>query len=139
MNREELEKEADDWVKANTKIESCPPWGDVKITPSGNQGYIAGAEPREKQIEQLKQENEELTKKLEGAERARDYWKDSSFDWRHKCTSRKPFRAAVKAQKQLSKAKELIEDMYDQIPSSHSEYYKDVMERARQFFKELEE
>lgn len=129
-------------------------------------GYLAAAESREKRIEQLEKENadlkkkntalsqdwdimkstitdyekenEELTKKLEGTERARDYWKDGSFDWRHKCTSRKPFKAAVKAQKQLSKAKELIEDMYDQIPSSHSDYYKDVMERARQFLKELE-
>ena len=39
---------------------------------------------------------------------------------------------------QLTKATELIEDMYDQIPSSHSDYYKDVMERARQFLKEIE-
>lgn len=101
-------------------------------------GYLAAAESREKRIEQLEKENEELKEKLEDTEKARDYWKDSSFDWRHKCTSRKPFRAAVKAQKQLSKAKELIEDMYDQIPSSHSDYYKDVMERARQFLKELE-
>lgn len=37
----------------------------------------------------------------------------------------------------LTKAKEIIEDMYDKIPSSHSEYYKDVMERARQFLKEI--
>ena len=39
-------------------------------------------------------------------------------------------------EKKLTKAKELIEDMYDAIPSSHSDYYKDVMERARQFLKE---
>ena len=95
-------------------------------------GYLAAAESREKRIEQLEKE------KLEDTEKARDYWKNSSFDWRHKCTSMKPFKAAVKAQKQLSKAKELIEDMYGQIPSSHSDYYKDVMERARQFLKELE-
>lgn len=101
-------------------------------------GYLAAAESREKRIEQLEKENAELKEKLEDTEKARDYWKNSSFDWRHKCTSRKPFRAAVKAQKQLSKAKELIGDMYDQIPSSHSDYYKDVMERARQFLKELE-
>ena len=100
--------------------------------------YLAAAESREKRIEQLEKENAELKEKLEDTEKARDYWKDSSFDWRHKCTSRKPFKAAVKAQKQLSKAKELIEAMYDQIPSSHSDYYKDVMERARQFLKELE-
>ena len=90
------------------------------------------------EMDSLKKENAELKEKLEDTEKARDYWKNSSFDWRHKCTSMKPFKAAVKAQKQLSKAKELIEDMYDQIPSSHSDYYKDIMERARQFLKELE-
>ena len=88
--------------------------------------------------EELEKENAELKEKLEDTEKARSYWKNRSFDWRHKCTSRKPFKAAVKAQKQLSKAKDLIEDMYDQIPSSHYDYYKDIMERARQFLKELE-
>ena len=39
---------------------------------------------------------------------------------------------------QLNKAKDLIEDMYDKIPASHSDYYKDVMERARQFLQECE-
>ena len=39
---------------------------------------------------------------------------------------------------QLSKAKELLEDMYYKIPASHSDYYKDVMERARQFLQECE-
>ena len=102
MSKKELEKEANDWVKANTKFESCPPWGDVKITPSGNQGYIAGAKSREKQIKELKRKNKQQ-------------------------------------QGQLARAIELIEDMYDQIPSSHSEYYKDVMEKARQFIKEVEE
>jgi hypothetical protein len=53
MSREDLEKEADNWIKANTKVESCPPWGDVKITPSGRQGYLAAAELREKYIKEL--------------------------------------------------------------------------------------
>lgn len=176
MNREELEQEAEEktaqYMAEHTEKYNCE---NTKLETDNyntgreygfEDGYLAAAEPREEQIEQLKQENVDLEKKntalrqdwdvmkstisdyekentelkekLEGAERARDYWKDSSFDWRHKCTSRKPFRAAVKAQKQLSKAKELIEDMYDQIPASHSDYYKDVMERARQFIKELE-
>ncbi|MBO7344767.1 MAG: hypothetical protein J6S67_20290 [Methanobrevibacter sp.] len=39
----------------------------------------------------------------------------------------------------LIKAKELIEDMYDKIPASHSDYYKDVMDRAKAFFKEVSE
>lgn len=127
-----LEKEVEEWLdKRYLK--------DMGVRKPCREAYLAAAEPREMRIEQLEKENAELKEKLEDTEKARDYWKNSSFDWRHKCTSRKPFRAAVKAQKQLSKAKELIEDMYDQIPSSHSDYYKDVMERARQFLKEVEE
>lgn len=130
MTEEELRKEATSTVE----------WENTTMIdrPLFVHAYITSAKPREKRIEQLEKENAELKEKLEDTEKARDYWKNSSFDWRHKCTSRKPFKAAVKAQKQLSKAKELIEDMYDQIPSSHSDYYKDVMERARQFLKELE-
>lgn len=130
MTEKELRKEATSTVE----------WENTPMIdrPLFVHAYITSAKPREKRIEQLEKENAELKEKLEDTEKARDYWKNSSFDWRHKCTSRKPFKAAVKAQKQLSKAKELIEDMYDQIPSSHSDYYKDVMERARQFLKELE-
>ena len=57
-----------------------------------------------------KDENAELKEKLEVSEKLRDYWKSSSFDWRHKCTRRKSFKVAVKAQKQLTKAKEIIKD-----------------------------
>lgn len=148
MNKEELEKEAEEktaqYMSEHIEKYNCE---NTKLeTDSYNtgreygyeDGYLAAAESREKRIEQLEKENAELKEKLEDTEKTRDYWKNSSFDWRHKCTSRKPFKAAVKAQKQLSKAKELIEDMYDQIPSSHSDYYKDVMERAEQFLKELE-
>ena len=41
-----------------------------------------------------------------------------------------------KYEKENAELKELIEDIYDLIPSSHSDYYKDVMERAKQFLKE---
>lgn len=33
--------------------------------------------------EELEKENAELKEKLEDTEKARDYWKNSSFDWRH--------------------------------------------------------
>lgn len=148
MSREELEKEAEEkttqYMSEHTEKYNCE---TTKLETDNynigreygyRDGYLAAAESREMRIEQFEKENTELREKLEDTEKTRDYWKNSSFDWRHKCTSRKPFKAAVKAQKQLSKAKELIEDMYDQIPSSHSDYYKDVMERARQFLKELE-
>lgn len=42
------------------------------------------------------------------------------------------------AKLRLDDAKELIEDMYYRLPASLSDYYKDVMERARQFLSEVE-
>jgi len=85
-------------------------------------------------VEILEKENAELKEKLEGAEKARDYWKDSSFDWRHKCTSRKPFKAAVKAQKQLTKAKEIIRDLLSCLYSVEYDRVSDL-EQAEQFLK----
>lgn len=131
-------------------------------------GYLAAAESREKRIEQLEKENadlkkkntalrqdwdvmkstitdyekenEELTKKLEGAERARDSWKDSSFDWRHKCTSRKPFKVAVKAQKQLSKAKALLAKWVELYKPKLEDFPKSPIQvDTEQFLKEIED
>lgn len=108
-------------------------WGQVE--EAYERGALDFAKPREKQIERLEQENAELREKLEGVEKARDYWKDSSFDWRRKCTSRKPFKAAVKAQKQLSRAEKIIKELldFDFLPDV------DVKKQAEQFLKELEE
>ena len=56
-------------------------------------------------IEELKKEIEKLKEKLKDTEKARDYWKGSSFDWRHKCTSRKPFKVAKKLKNNSPKQK----------------------------------
>ena len=72
MTKEELEKEADDYV-ANTNtsifefegIETfiCDNEGNAIDADSiAKSAYIAGAEPREKRIEQLEKENTELKK-----------------------------------------------------------------------------
>lgn len=87
--------------------------------------------------EELEKENAELREKLEDTEKVRDYWKESSFDWRHKCTSKKSFRDAVKAQKQLTKAKELLTRFI-----MSSVYFNgketDLVEEAEQFIREAE-
>ena len=72
-----------------------------------------------KNLAELEKENAELKEKLEISEKLRDYWKSSSFDWRHKCTRRKSFKVAVKAQKQLTKAKEIIKDYMTIAKGSH--------------------
>ena len=75
------------------------------------------------QMARLEEENAELKKEL----------KDANEKVVHlACNQNKDLNY------KLTKATELIEDMYDKIPASHSDYYKDVMERARQFIKEIE-
>ena len=144
MNKEKLRKEAEEktaqymdehtekYNYENTKLETDN--YNTGREYGYEDGYLAAAEPREKRIEQLEKENVKLKEKLEDTEKARDYWKGSSFDWRHKCTSRKPFKAAVKAQKQLSKAEKIIKELldFDFLPDV------DIKKRAEQFLKELE-
>ena len=127
-----LEKEVEEWLdKRYLK--------DMGVRKPCREAYLAAAKPREKQIEVLKKENEELTKKLESAEKARDYWKGSSFDWRHKCTSRKPFKAAVKAQKQLSKAKALLAKWVELYKPKLEDFPKPPIQvDTEQFLKETE-
>ena len=88
--------------------------------------------------DQLVKENAELKEKLEDTKKARDYWKNSSFDCRHKCTSKKPFRAAVKAQKQLTKAKELIGELISSLSvvGECGEEECELLNRAEQFLKD---
>lgn len=81
-------------------------------------------------------ENAELKEKLEGAEKARNYWQDSSFDWRHKCTSRKPFKVAVKVQKQLTEAKEIIKEFVDNV--ERYSINNEILDRAEQFLSVVE-
>ena len=99
-----------------------------------------------KTIAELEKENAELNEKLEVIEKKRDYWKESSFDWRHKCTSKKSFRDAVKAQKQLTKAKEIIKkflgfanntiEFDPEHPQEHTDLWDELCEKAEQFLNE---
>lgn len=40
---EELKKKAKKWVKDNTRIEHSTSFGEIKVEPSAEKGYIAGA------------------------------------------------------------------------------------------------
>jgi hypothetical protein len=104
----------------------------MQLTPDRKQigeMLVMIAEPREKRIVELEKENVELKKELKK-------WKDEWQEQVQKAIDEGYARTQQTIQ--LTKAKDLIEDMYDKIPASHSDYYRDVMERARQFLKDLE-
>ena len=100
-------------------------------------------------IKELVRENEELENKIadikancdlaiEGRDIKIKELETENAELKEKLNFSTQYYQGEKAKDQLAKAKDLIEDMYDKIPASHSDYYKDVMERARQFIKEIE-
>ena len=60
MIKEELEKEAEEWVISNTEIYDDKFGIECKVKPQAEEAYLAGAEPREKRIADLEKENAEL-------------------------------------------------------------------------------
>ena len=59
--REDLEKEAEEWVVDNTEIFDDEEFGlEYEEQPQAKEAYLAGAEPREKRIEELEQQIKEM-------------------------------------------------------------------------------
>lgn len=92
----------------------------------------------------IEKENADLKSQISSLEKAVDYWKDSSADWRRKCTGNKHFRVAAEAQRRLRTAKDVIEDLLEfgalseDDPPSQKEVYEDCWARAEQFLKEID-
>ena len=111
MTKEELEKEADKYVVTTGN-------NDCTID-----AYIAGAEPREKQIADLEKENTELKEWKEQTikARGRDY-----MDW-------------SRMKDQLTKAKEIIKDLLgSENTSCEEEMFFEIRQKAEQFISEVE-
>jgi len=63
MTKEELEKEAEEWVISNTEIYDDKLGIEREEEPKAKEAYLAGAEPREKRIAELEKQLEELPDK----------------------------------------------------------------------------
>ena len=145
MTKDELKQEAEDkldkWTDPNMGL--CEGYCYSEVADF----MFRFAEPREKRITDLEKENTELKDKLNNLSSVAEV---RLANWQKCEKEKKELKALIKSEHdiearknnslitQLTEAKELIEDIYDLIPSSHSDYYKDVMERARQFLKEVE-
>lgn len=75
-------------------------------------GIIQG---KDKVIQELKKENAELKEQIsikdiliKELQEQKVYWKESSFDWRHKFFKLDKVKRLIKKDKQLTKAKELL-------------------------------
>ena len=60
MAREELEKEAEEWVISNTEIYDDKFGIECEKEPQAKESYLTSAEPREKRIAELEAYNEKL-------------------------------------------------------------------------------
>lgn len=149
MDKEELEKEAEEkYSEVDREFIACQDEGEVF-----NIGYILGAEPREKRIEELEGQVTRAFEVLEGKRKQiadlekenaelksnRDYWKESSIYW-HKQLENKKYREIAKAtQQQLTKAKEIIKQLLDSCFGYNSKTVNyEVKAKAEQFIKDSE-
>ena len=147
MTKEELEKEAEEiYLKTDKEFMDCQDEGEIF-----NLGYLAGAEPREKRIEDLEKENAELKEALEGYKKIAKWcdkcdkiaelklenqkWKD---EWQEQVQKANDEGYARTLQTiQLTKAKEIIRSLYfiiqGRIDYKGNIPLEDEMYRANQF------
>ena len=130
----ELENEADKKAElyanelANRRLFEKPTPYIVGLEEGYSDGYIAGAESREKQIEELKQENIELKEQNRNYEQLIDNGSVTLAKER------------LKNYKQLTKAKEIIKgwlgDFYN--PKAFYDKRAELVEQSEQFLQEIE-
>lgn len=120
MTKEELEKEAGEWLKSNIKTEKREGIA-FNIVPTPVQIYCAGAEPREKRIEELEQEVLEVRQHLDLTER----------EWGKDTTKLIHFKT------QLTKAKEIISKLLSRLNRlTYTGLNCEECKEAEQFLKE---
>lgn len=94
--------------------------------------------------ENLRKENAELKEQIsikdiliKELQEQRVYWKESSFDWRHKFFKLDKVKRLIKKDKQLTKAKNLLKWALHSDPE-HDEDFEKKWKEAEQFLKDLE-
>lgn len=65
MTKEELEKEAEEWVISNTEIYDDKFGIEGETEPRAKEAYLAGAEPRAKRIAELEAQIEKMKSDVE--------------------------------------------------------------------------
>ena len=142
--KEALELEAEEKAKKRTKGFAC----QENCEKSYVMGALDFAEPREKQIAELEErirnqaeslgvtllEEDKKAKRIKELEKANAELK-SIADFQTSSNMDRYFQLK-RSKEQLAKAKKVIEELYNIIPASMSDYAKEPMEHARKFMTE---
>ena len=133
MTKEELEKEATEYALE---------WGDKTDGTYAccRDGYLVGAEPREKRIAELEKENAELKAKANALENANKAMVKELDDMTSGGIS--VLKNVVRSKEQLVQAKEILRGLYfivqSRIDYENNTGIADEMWRAEQFLKEVD-
>ena len=93
-------------------------------------------------IKELQEENASKDIQIKELQEQKCYWKESSFDWRHKFFKKDEVKRLVKKDKQLTKAKKILEGLLTHNLKMHNYVIynldEDVIKQAEQFLSEVE-
>ena len=159
MTKEELEKEAEKWLRKFLLCNDCKrkchcielnAYCEEQVLKA----YIDSAEPREKRIAELEKENAELKEALEGYKKIAKWcdkcdkiaelklenqkWKDEWQEQVQKATDEGYARTLQTIQ--LNKAKEILQEFVDWATwqgNSKCPSFKSIQDKAEQFLKEI--
>lgn len=148
MTKEELEKEAGEYADKHAfrvPYDGSNKFYDDVDFKASKDGYLAGAEPREKRIEELEATNKKISdechklvvslekKQNENAElKNRDCWKSCEYA----SPKAELIGQHIKDVQNLTKAKEIISE-YVYILKGDTKNWKKTQEKAEQFLKDL--
>ena len=126
---QELEQKNHDIVKNSLDISNQFDELEEKLANADYQ-----LEGRDVTIKELRKENAELKEQ-------KMYWKESSFDWRHKFFKLDKVKRLIKKDKQLTKAKNIIREFVEWANwqgNSKCPSFKSIQDKAEQFLKDCE-
>ena len=149
MTKEELEKEAEEWVISNTEIYDDKFGLECEEVPNPKEAYLAGAEPREKRIAELEHQlthrncldcsnhSSKLRMRTLELEKENAELKKDKKELCHSISE--GGKACVYLNEQLTKAKELLKKLlsaYTTYADSFDDRDNEIVEEAEQFLKE---